>query len=409
MRVRRVLTVGVACSALILGWAFTLTPSGAATSCAAGPLTVTTSNDTGGGSLRMALMTASGVGTAQTICIDTTQVTAPILLATNLPSLAVGTGALTIDGNGATVNGNGHVVLDDLSSAALTVDGLTITGATSGSLGGGAIGSAGAVTVTNSTITNSHAGEGGGGIFGTLSVSVTNSTIAHNTSDLFGGGIYSPGGPVTVTNSTITANADNQSGTGGLAGIPVTVTNSTVTNNTDVGINVLGLTGGTGVLTLVYSTVTGNTGANLAESGGQGHLPETLIMFGSVVALPESGGIGTPVNCGPGFTTTTSHGFNFTDDSTCGLPAGETHVGVSPQLGGLASNGGPTQTLLPQTGSPLIDAIPSAACQTAPLATGITTDQRGLPRPDSFSPNCDIGAVEVQAPAPTALTAAFTG
>ena len=140
-----------------------------------------------------------------------------------------------------------------------------------------------------------------------------------------------------MTNSTITANADNQSGTGGLAGVPVTVTNSTVTNNTDVGINVLGLTGGTGVLTLVYSTVTGNTGANLAESGGQGHLPETLIMFGSVVALPESGGIGTRSNCGPGFTTTTSHGFNFTDDSTCGLPAGETHVGVSPGRPGRVS------------------------------------------------------------------------
>ena len=47
------------------------------------------------------------------------------------------------------------------------------------------------------------------------------------------------------------------------------------------------------------------------------------------------------------------------------------------------------------------------------LATGITTDQRGLPRRDSASPNCDIGAVEVQPAATTTttpgLTAAFTG
>lgn len=39
---------------------------------------------------------------------------------------------------------------------------------------------------------------------------------------------------------------------------------------------------------------------------------------------------------------------------------------------------------------------------------GIGTDQRGLPRPNTASPNCDIGAVEVQLAPPT-LTAAFAG
>ena len=52
--------------------------------------------------------------------------------------------------------------------------------------------------------------------------------------------------------------------------------------------------------------------------------------------------------------------------------------------------------------------VSSASCQ-ADGATGITTDQRGLPRPDAASPNCDIGAVEVQPPPPTVVTAAFTG
>jgi len=69
-----------------------------------------------------------------------------------------------------------------------------------------------------------------------------------------------------------------------------------------------------------------------------------------------------------------------------------------------ADNGGTTQTRLPQPGSPLIDAIPNASCQTGG-ASGITTDQRGLPRPGAGSPACDIGAVEVQPPVPSAPTA----
>jgi hypothetical protein len=66
--------------------------------------------------------------------------------------------------------------------------------------------------------------------------------------------------------------------------------------------------------------------------------------------------------------------------------------------------------MVPNPSSPLIEAILSAACQNDGAA-GITTDQRGLPRPDPASPNCDIGAVEVQPAAPVAptLTVTFTG
>jgi hypothetical protein len=74
-----------------------------------------------------------------------------------------------------------------------------------------------------------------------------------------------------------------------------------------------------------------------------------------------------------------------------------------PVLGALADNGGPTQTLLPLTGSPLLDAIPPAAC-------GATVDQRGVTRPQG--PGCDIGAVEVEvvAPSPAVIvTPKFTG
>ena len=56
-------------------------------------------------------------------------------------------------------------------------------------------------------------------------------------------------------------------------------------------------------------------------------------------------------------------------------------------LGALADNGGPTETMLPQPGSPLIDAIqPISECQ-------VDVDQRGVDRPQIKG--CDTGAVEV--------------
>ena len=100
------------------------------------------------------------------------------------------------------------------------------------------------------------------------------------------------------------------------------------------------------------------------------------------------------------------------------VPGGVVNSTGNVWVGALANNGGPTPTLLPLTGSPLIDAIPAAACQSG-SAAGITTDQRGLPRPGvgiGTGPNCDIGAVELQgtpaptpAPTPIAIQPAFTG
>ena len=77
--------------------------------------------------------------------------------------------------------------------------------------------------------------------------------------------------------------------------------------------------------------------------------------------------------------------------------AGSNILGEDPQLGALAANGGPTQTLKPSLTSPVLDkGIATAA---------FTADQRGLSRPfdiptvtnTTTGDAADIGAVELQA------------
>jgi Right handed beta helix region len=409
-----VAVVGLALGVPVFGTVVEAPVAVAGTSCVAGPLTVTTNADSATpGTLRTALTNASGVASAQTICIDTTLVTAPIVAGSDLPTLANTTGPLTIEGNGATVDGNGHVLIDDASSALLTVDAITLTGGHNSNGGGileGAFPTPGSVVVTNSTIVNNTSDDLGGGIFvgGHGSLTVINSTIAGNTAHNAGGGMEADAG-VTITNSTISGNTAASEG-GGLFSEVATVTNSTVANNT------AGSEGGGGILvegtlTLVYATVVGNTAPNPTGANIDGFSDTALTSFGSVVASPQGGG----TNCAA-LTGTTSQGWNWDDDGTCGFGAGtgDHSDGGNPELGALANNGGSTQTLLPAAASPLIDAIPVASCG---AGIGITTDQIGTTRPQG--PGCDVGAVEVPvvtpttpspaAPTPVVTAPTFTG
>lgn len=136
------------------------------------------------------------------------------------------------------------------------------------------------------------------------------------------------------------------------------------------------------------------------------NLDGSLSSFGSVVALPLLGSAepGPAVNCSGDPAQTTSSGYNFSDDATCGFtgPTDKQSAG-NPSLGALAANGGPTLTRLPLAGSPLDDAIPPASCGDGNTLAGfaVTTDQRGVARPQGAG--CEIGSVEIQ------LVLSFTG
>lgn len=301
----------------------------------------------------------------------------------------------------------------DFSMVDSSVTGLTADGETFGAY---AIGDG---TVAGSSFERFHAGTQAFGAFVGGDVTVTDSVARDLTSD--GDAAYAVVGydSVTVVRSTIAAATGIDGAVGVYSTAAVSIVNSTIT-----GVNGPGVYGRSA--SIVYSDIvdTGNADFAVEASGaatvdvpdvgsvtvpGVGVtddddvspqvLAATLTVFASVITDAR----GVP-NCD--VESIMSKGYNFSDDTSCTLTAtGDTQqAGADPRLGPLADNGGPTPTLLPETKSPLLEAIPAAACQTPP-ATGVTTDQRGEPRPGSTS--CDIGAVEIQ-PVPV-IEPTFTG
>ena len=94
-----------------------------------------------------------------------------------------------------------------------------------------------------------------------------------------------------------------------------------------------------------------------------------------------------------GPTSVISLGHNISDDGTGNLTEPGDQPNTNPLLAPLNNYGGPTPTMALLPGSPAIDA--------GVTVPGVTTDQRGVPRPQGSAP--DIGAFEAVAPTVLAL------
>jgi uncharacterized repeat protein (TIGR01451 family) len=261
----------------------------------------------------------------------------------------------------------------------------------------------GSVTVTNSTVSDNRSGgcEGpcsGGGIAnsgGTLTL--TNSTVSGNSitgcSPCSGGGI-SNGGMATLTNSTVSGNSTTGGNGGGILNDgTATLTNNTVSGNSATGGNGGGIANESAA-TLTNSTLSANSAA--AGDGGDIWNNAAVTLTNSIVANSLSGG-----NCAGGIIT--DGGYNLDSGTTCGLNGTTDKTNVNPLLGPLQANGGPTATMAlstSPTASPAIDAIPAG---TNGCGTTVTTDQRGVARPQGSG--CDIGAYEYGDVAMQALAA----
>ncbi|MFZ0250234.1 MAG: right-handed parallel beta-helix repeat-containing protein, partial [Acidimicrobiales bacterium] len=273
----------------------------------------------------------------------------------------------------------------------VTVTGSTISNNSAGTQGGGIFQGEGPMAVTDSTISNNSAGSYGGGIYNDTTVTVTGSTISNNTSGYIGGGIYNDdGGAPTVTDSTISGNYAASEG----GGIYLNLTTMTVTTSTISG-NTAGGSGG-GIynyessLIIVSSTISGTSGGGGIYNYSDTY-PGSVSIAGTIVATNGANCAGTAI---------TDDGYNLEDDAaaSCGFStASHDVVGQSPDLGTLANNGGPTETMALLPGSPAIDAIPNpTTVSIGTLCAG--TDQRGVSRK---TPMCDIGAYDTVNQAPS--------
>jgi hypothetical protein len=421
----------------------------------AATLIVTTTADSGPGSLRAAIAAASDGDTiqfdpalnGQTIALTSGELAinknitingpGPVLLTISrdqqasgfrifhvTPGHAVTIGGLTISGGVATGGG----VLND--QATLTLDNCTVSGnrggfSASGTSAGG-IFNGGTITISGSTVSGNVANVAGGiDNFGTLvirsaivtnnrsnffdpppsggsaggienvgTLEISSSTISNNWADVFGGGIVNYG-MMTVTDSTVSGNvAAGMFGTGTGGGVSNGGSHAEIHNST-VSSNLVDGDGGginsAGPLTITNSTISDNRASQ--NGGGIFNVGgNTTLEIGDTIL--KASAFGTNIFNSGG--TVISRGYNVSNDDGGGfLTATGDQINTDPMLGPLQDNGGPTFTHDLLTGSPAINT--GHPNFTPPPFT----DQRGYPR--VFNGRIDIGSLEVQpAPTPTA-------
>jgi predicted outer membrane repeat protein len=270
----------------------------------------------------------------------------------------------TISGGSATFGGG---IFADSSTVSLTS--ATISG-NSASDGGGIYARGSTVSVTSATISGNSAGDEGGGIL-SRSRSTTvlaNSTLSGNSARV-GGGLFARSGTASLTNVTVSGNSARDDGGGIFAYGYINL--STVN--------------------LTHATVTGNSagisGGGFAVSGGA-----LVNIQNSIVAVHAA-----PQDCYGGLN---SLGYNIESGTSCGFTLASDQQSVAPaalDLGPLAPNApGSTETHAIGAGSAALNQIPPGANG---CGTTITTDQRGVARPQLV--NCDIGAYELEPATPT--------
>jgi predicted outer membrane repeat protein len=329
-------------------------------------LTVTTTADSGAGSLRDA------VGSTAPGDIIMFSLTPPATISLTSGQIDIGS-SIAIIGPGAnllTVSGsNLSRIFSVAGTATVTIAGLTIANGTDivDDLGGGGLVSGGTLTVTNCAFNNNQALGGGGAILsGSGKLFVSNCTFSLNSTTGFGGAISNVGGTLSATNCTF---GNNTAGVGGGGIETESASANSVTN-----------------CTFNFNGVASSGGNGSAGSGGGiliGH-STTLALRNTIIAGSVGGDCANK-----GSITTNSH--NLIQDGSCSpLLSG------NPNLGPLQNNGGPTQTFALLAGSPAIDAGDDSVLG-PPL--GLTTDQRGQGFPRKVIAHVDIGAFESQSPA----------
>ena len=408
--------------------------AGLPTASRAATITVTSSADTGSGTLRAALAAAGNndvINFALVSPATITLTTGELLVTANVTITGPGASNLTVSAN------NGSRIFHVGPGNIAAISGLTISDGfvNAGGVGAGIYLDNATLTLTNCALRNNHASGGttgaGAGIYSAQSqLTMIGCTLDGNVATGNGGGIYNTGSTLQIDRSTIIGNsALNGGGVYSAAGT-VTVTKSLIGMNAAThggGIANIGSTGAAG-LTVTNCTFASNTVSGASATGSQIHnarqLASTSATISSCTLLSNNvaptfagGGVynenGGSVTLGNTIIQTslqehsivsvgatssvTSLGYNLSFDNGNGFLSGSNdQINTNPLLDigtGPRDNGGPTFTIALQANSPAIDK--------GKMFTAIS-DQRSEPRPfnDPNIPNAaggdgsDIGAYE---------------
>ena len=306
--------------------------------------------------------------------------TGTIYLTSTLPTISQ---SATITGPGAntlTISGNSSYQILTISSGTVTISALTFANGNAHGADAGAILNSGTLTLANTTFSGNY-GDYGGAVTSYGALTVTNCTFSGNTA-VNGGGAINSNATLTVTNSTFSGNSttdaipsDGAFGGGAIASFAgnVTLTSDTFSGNSSA-----------------YTA-----GAVLFDSGFGATLTATNNVFIGNSVSSSFGGAGIVAD---GLIANVSYNLFYQNlnasgvESDCGCTSNTNAItGINPNLLPLGYYGGPTETMLPQPGSPAI-----CAGNYADIPNGVTTDQRGFPLTNSACSNggLDVGAVQ---------------
>ncbi|MES1241472.1 MAG: choice-of-anchor Q domain-containing protein, partial [Acidobacteriota bacterium] len=444
---RKLRKAGKAQAALTLGAAALAAAPGAQ----AATFTVTNLNDSGAGSLRQAILDANGAAGADVVDFQAgltgtiTLTTGQLSIYDSVDVQGPGASVLTVSGNNAD---RVFYLYANAATIDVTLSGLTITGGNA-NIGGGVVDFDENLTLDSVVITGNAATGDGGGVWAdgfNMNLTIQNSTVSGNTSGDDGGGMYveDTGGPLNIQNSIFSGNDATDKGGGIYFYDPdddVNIVDSTISGNSagTLGGGIYLYSPDDGILTISRTTISGND----AQAGGglflyspdhEGSIENSTIS-GNQATAGDGGGIylynlynfqirhttiagNTASGTGGGIFSNNSElplSHVIVGDNTAGTnndlgngaegaflvefsliespgtasitDNGGNILSQDPQLSALADHGGPTETHLPASTSPAVNAGDPA------FVPPPSTDQRGLAR--VVNGRIDMGAVEI--------------
>jgi hypothetical protein len=255
----------------------------------------------------------------------------------------------------------------------------------SASYGGGVDNNSSSPALSNVTFSGNSASSDGGGMYnGYSSPTLSNVTFGNNRASDIGGGMYNTYSSPALSNVTFNGNSASNQGGGmyNLNSAPALTNLTFISNSASVGGGVDNDHSAPALTNVTFF-------ANSASYGGGVDNQSSAPTLTNCILWRDAGG--EIYNSSTGGATV-----RYSDVQ--GGYSGTGNISLDPRLGPFGNNGGPTQTIPLEPGSPAIDAGDNSL-----VPAGLTTDQRGFARVSGAA--VDLGAYEVQLPAmsPAAL------